>query len=419
MTVLFASGSADITPSHRPVQLAGYGPGVTARQVSDPLECSVLVVFPGDGPPIAVVSIDTLYVGAGLRSSVLEKLGPSWDSDRLFLAATHTHNAPGLDPEKPLLGGFDGQYLAECSTAVARLIERTTYGVRRNGNLFADVRRYRVGINRRRRRLIRANRSGLEFNKVGMGPNPSGPIDDHLLTVVVRDTQGLPAAVLWNTACHPTSFPEADAVSAHFPGAVRAAIRGHFRDSHLPVLFLQGFSGDVRPPTPPESCSSPRRIADRIRLGKGFGPFPAKDYRQWCQRLSEQVLHGVSTTERVSATAMQVMRMEFPASDMVTGGDPNAAGSIHAFRLGDLTLFGVSAEPVSLYASWLRQQIPKGFVAPVGCIDRVWGYLPTKSMLGEGGYEARHFCPAFSVSQVADDCEGAFTRHALEALSAL
>ena len=51
--------------------------------------------------------------------------------------------------------------------------------------------------------------------------------------------------MLWNFACHPVMYHSPMNVSAHFPGDVRKELREILSD--IPVVFLQGFSGDIRP----------------------------------------------------------------------------------------------------------------------------------------------------------------------------
>ena len=77
------------------------------------------------------------------------------------------------------------------------------------------------------------------------------------------DPTDRPIAVLWSYACHPVGFPARTRVSADFPGVVRRALR----DAHgaeLPVLFLQGFAGDVRPRETGATTRFTRRLAELV-----------------------------------------------------------------------------------------------------------------------------------------------------------
>jgi len=57
----------------------------------------------------------------------------------------------------------------------------------------------------------------------------------------------------------------------------------------------------------------------------------------------------------------------------------------------------------------LRRIYP-GAVLPVGCIDSVFGYLPTASMLGERGYEDSAFMQPFGLTgRFRPDLEGVVT----------
>lgn len=72
--------------------------------------------------------------------------------------------------------------------------------------------------------------------------------------------------------------------------------------------------------------------------------------------------------------------------------------SFHGIRLGrGLGIIALSAEPVSAYTAVLSQLFRDCRIIPVGYIDGVYGYLPTSSMLKEGGYEVDGFRSGFSI----------------------
>jgi hypothetical protein len=52
-----------------------------------------------------------------------------------------------------------------------------------------------------------------------------------------------------------------------------------------------------------------------------------------------------------------------------------------------------------------------------GCMGDVVGYIPSESMLRQGGYEARGFCKAFSAQSVPRGVEPAVEHAAFTALA--
>src|SRR5690606_5760642 len=101
-------------------------------------------------------------------------------------------------------------------------------------------------VNRRLRKKVVVSRRP-RFNDVVNAPNPRGPTDEKVTTLVLVGEDGYPVALLWNYACHPVGGLVRNAVDGHFPTAVREQVRAEFDQPTLPILFFQGFSGDVRP----------------------------------------------------------------------------------------------------------------------------------------------------------------------------
>ena len=77
-------------------------------------------------------------------------------------------------------------------------------------------------------------------------PNSKSPIDSTIRTFKFIDKRtGKSVSILWNFACHPVMYHNPKNITSHFPGDIRIGIRKEFEN--IPVIFLQGFSGDVRP----------------------------------------------------------------------------------------------------------------------------------------------------------------------------
>ena len=88
-----------ITPTYA-VQLSGRGWRTAPFiRVASPLEAN-LILLPTARGYCCVVGLDTLFASASFKSSVLEALPPTTRAriDDLVFVASHTHNAPALDP---------------------------------------------------------------------------------------------------------------------------------------------------------------------------------------------------------------------------------------------------------------------------------------------------------------------------------
>lgn len=389
------AGSIDITPQ-RPAPLAGWRDRAEPfERVADPLEINGILVR--DGVVAALVlSVDALYVGGRLTQAIEDQLERVGLGDCYVLtAASHTHFAPNLDATKTALGALDEQYVERVEERVSALVERLV-------NSAAQPARLRYGsggaahsVNRRRPGWHLAG--GLPRRTVGMRANPSGPNDQTIHLVRLEREDGKPLAVLWSYACHPVAFPRPLEVTAEFPGVVRRALRG-LLGPDLPVLFLQGFSGDLRPPAViPTGPHPKRRIADLLQ-GPSLGRFSETDYAQWSDSLA-RLVSGVASGELAAlAPAVRQATVTVPLGQLLEGGDELRELTISRLELADrLQLLALSAEVVVEYGGSLSRMFPGVQSIPVGCAGDVYGYLPTRRMVGEGGYEAEEFLESFGL----------------------
>ena len=389
MTGCFVSaGSADITPD-RPLPLAGYparrGP---SRGVADPLELNALLLRAGT-KSIALLCADLLFVTDELKARVLDAAGArlGLDDASLLCAASHTHSAPALDPDKPRLGSCDRAYVDLVARRAVELLDHL--GSFDPMPCQVD---YRTGtvdhaINQRRpwgRRVRRA-------------PNPGGPRDETVHIITFVDPVDRPLAIIWSYACHPMAFPVQTQVSADFPGVVRRALRDA-NGAELPVLFLQGFAGDVRPREVGATTRFGRRLVELL-IGPVFAPLTPTQYAAWAGSLAERVVgvaRGALRTRRNVAPTCRIERV--PLTALLARPAP---GQLTLQRLSldpALHLVAASAEPVTAYGTTVRQTFP-GSAIPVGCIDTVFGYLPTAAMVGQRGYEDSGFFEPFGLGK--------------------
>jgi hypothetical protein len=394
------SGFVEITPLGPTVLGANGLPQEKVGRVDDPLEANILILGP-NANPLVVISCDLLYIGNALRDMVEFDLQDLVRPDRLFMGASHTHRATMTDSTKPALGRTEQGEIQAIAVTISRAVRAVHHQEERLVTAEVGYGHHDAGINRRRRRRLSVGRTGLAVNAVLMGPNRRGPDDRLIRRVRFLDSDGTEAAEVWSAALHPTGYPSRDGVSANFPGRVREAIR---KDAgpDVAVAFLQGFSGDIRPNTP----STPLGLR-RLLRGKQFVAFTPMQYNAWADGLVQSVRSvkfAPVQGEGISSVRTPVNREVFVHSAV----GPRS-GWVHGIRLGDLALVGVPSEVVVEYSSSLEIQKNENaglkHVWGIGCIDHVWGYSPTQSMLAEGGYESVGFCTVFGVDRVNPNVE--------------
>lgn len=398
-TLLMAGGSVDITPK-KILPLAGLSARTgNYTKISDPLEANAILLR-NDRDQVVFLSADLLYIGRSNRERMLARLKGSLNEEQLFLSAAHNHFAPATDKSKPILGPADDEYIDFVADKMSELVEkvlreeptpaRLSYNERSNDE---------CSVNRRRFGRIR---SRVPKKRMLLLPNSEGCKDSKVRTIRVNAMDGSIRAVFWNYCCHPLGHYDLRAVSADFPGGVRSLLRDKY-GQHMPVVFWQGFSGNVNPPS---YSKRPKGVLGRsfveyatfrILNGKEFGTFSESEWTEWTGSLKGSVVGSVNDPKGTDIDgAFKTKRILLPLKEL---GFHDSADSLvlHEVEIGKVKVIGFSAEPVAEYVQILEAAFPGSLVVPVGCIDHVSAYLPTKDMIQEGGYEVEGFKQCFEL----------------------
>jgi len=241
------------------------------------------------------------------------------------------------------------------------------------------------------RRLAHLRLTSSGFSRaVGMGPNVTGERDERARVLKFVDSSGRPLAIVWNYACHASDFFDSLRISAAFPGQVRKRLRSEL--GAIPVLFLQGFSGDVRPPFTGLSPDI-RSLAKRVLRGPQFKNAPSRqEWESWSGSLAD----CVEVIARCSAAPLLIRqpmtrRIEVPEEAYVVDGDGSKCLCWHLVDCGGFRIAGINAEPVVRYRRLLQNTLDGPPLLTAGCLDQTHCYLPVDEMLGQRGYEVEGF----------------------------
>jgi hypothetical protein len=386
---MFAGGHVDITPDY-PMQLAGHGVRLKPwRCVRDRLEANAVLLRCGTGK-IAMVQIDVLSAGDRCRRAILEGLHGQLDDAELLLTASHTHCAPNIDDRLPDMGMLYEDYAAEVTRRVVALLE----GVLADPGLPVEIcyGEAPTAHTTNRRAWCLAPVWGLPPWKRTMArhPNPRGPRDDMLRVFTFRSGGAAPspAGVLWNFACHPVTIADLRMVSADYPGDVRRALRER-AGADIPVVFLPGFAGDLRPNRVIRFPLSPYYLLHRIVNGPVFGPFTPSARAPWIASLTRAALAAASENARPCAVSrIQTRHQSLPMQSLLESPADDRRMHFQLVTLGrQFALVAISAEPVIEYLPLLPPLFSGKTVIPIGYTGGICGYLPTAEMLAEGGME--------------------------------
>lgn len=310
------------------------------------------------------------------------------DTSAVILAASHSHGSPQPEPRFPFgrsdpawVARFERAVLATATEALAARPADVTlhFGEARISPLVAINRRrlawYRDGVRLRRR--------------VQSLPNAARTIDDRVSVLVARDGADAVRAIIVHAVCHPVTLPR-DATGADFPGIIREKLQARF-GAHVPVLFLQGHCGDIRP----RLIHEPSGLKDHV-IETLIGP------RFRASREGDTETVGIAITrvaERAIAGAHALVPQFAHASSRLPLRDDAGASAgrdldITCWRIAPgFDIVASSGEMLSGLAS----QEPG--VLSVGYANGMAGYIAPASEYADGGYEIDGFLEAFGLQR--------------------
>jgi hypothetical protein len=393
-----AAGRTRVSPSAYPIPIAGHGDRSTARAEADALEINAALLTDGESRCL-LMSFDLLYIGGSLERRLREALAERYGlrNADVLLFASHTHFAPPTDPALPALGPVNEQYADHVFTEALRLVDHLI--ATRPVPITIETRRGDLdhSVNRRRPRFLPTytRSGGLSTARVSLAPNAAGARNETVTVVMLCEHVSNKAiAMIWNYACHPVGHTPSDVTSADFPGFVRAKLRHEVRD--LPVLFMQGFCGDVRPDISPSMAASWRQAAARCikQLASGtpwLGVTP-ESWQRWAETLSQRV-KDIAEAPPVSVDNEPMFSSELTtiSVDAFFDGDAQkTAMEVRGLRLGrDVEIVAFGAEPSVGWVRRLDERLGPSRAVRLyaGYCGDVVGYLPLPEQVSEGGYE--------------------------------
>lgn len=397
-----ASEVVDITP--RRSIIIGCGPPelIPPPPPGQALEANLIFLSDSNNGRLLVISVDALYVGPKLRKRLETELRDRLQPAEILIAATHSHNAPQLDDTKPRLGAPVPQHVEMVSQRILSAARRLlTQGGRQ---VQVQTRRYKAKsvVSRRRRRFAAPGAfqsNGLHLWQIQPMPNRRDVRATSEVLELVDELKQL-TAVIWIMPCHPTSYPEPGEMSAHFIGRVREKIREENPGQNIAICFLQGASGDLRPPAYERPIVSVRNMFWRLVSGKQFGRFSRRKYDKWVDKMYVEYRFGerlsswkinANLAPRLDSTYSKVPLRNLYSYDY----EEERFASCQVIGIAGLKIVAVSAEPTWSVREELFGQAAD--ITLVGCVDDTFGYFPTDGEFSAGGYEATGFQEAFSL----------------------
>ena len=385
----------DATPK-TPVVLAGYGSRSDVYQGIDAqLWARALVI--GAEHPLAIVVLDN----CGVPRSSVERLAQMLTRhgirpDHLIVAATHTHSAPALVDYAPIL--WQGRTTAEQDRG---MVEYTTYAIQQMKRaviqalearepMSLEWSRGRVGFGVNRRVLNTAGRWQT------FGAQRSGPVDHSLPILAARDADGRVRAVWANYACHCTTVGGRNFVGGDWAGFANSSIEKDFPGAIS--LMTIGCGADVGP-QPSGDLTIARRhgesIAGEVKRQLADRPHPLSEAPTVVSRrirlpLSKPQSRAYWESQLKGDNWHRELARFLLAEIDKNGSIPDEVEyPIAIWKFGtELAIVFLAGEVVVDYSVRLNAELDWRRLWITAWANDMPGYIPSRRVLLEGGYEA-------------------------------
>lgn len=391
----------DITPQ-KPVALIGQLHKRISQGVMDPLTATALAIETrkaDDSIEQAImVSCDVIYIRKAVSDRLKEAIKSritDFDSDKLFLNATHTHTAPGF-----IDGAFKGLYDVSKDEGVMKaseyadfFIERVAAGAveawkaRKAGAMSWGLGHAVVGMNRRS--------TYFDGSSVMYG----GTNNESFAGIEGYEDHGVEMLFFWNPdrkltgviiniACTAQETENLNEISADFWHDVRIELRK--RISQDIFIFPQtAAAGDISPhllfrQRAEDAMRELRGLSQRQEIARRIAD-AVEDVLPLAGKYVDSTVRFEHRVARLNIPEQQGAELPFYNTDPVTPIE------FHVLRLGDVA---IATNPFELYLDYgirMKARSPAALTFLVQLACQQAGYLPTAKAVKGGGYSADKF----------------------------
>jgi hypothetical protein len=394
---LWKAGAAriKITPD-RNLWLSGFASRTTpSRGVRDDLFAKALALEDAAGSRLVIITYDLIGIPRTLRKSLARQCGEklNLDSHALLLNASHTHSGPELRLHG--VNGDDGDVKDEAaSEAYGRELEQKSFqliseALRALAPAKVDYVHARAGFAMNRRRPTEKGIINAPFS--------DGPVEHDVPVLRVTSQEGgRIRALVFGYACHPTtlSLPE---YSADYAGSAQTYLEESYPDAV--ALFVQGCGGDQNPyprAKPDYAAHHGRALANAVETALGTVAQPLTGPLRVAFEEVELAYAPLPPREEIEQRLQSKARFwpghaKWLLERIEQGTVPKSYPCpVQVVRIGrDFVLVAIGGEAVVDYAARLKPELAEKAVWVAGYSNDVFGYIPSRRMLAEGGYEAR------------------------------
>ena len=404
--------SVDITPPPG-LWMAGYAARKEPAQgATQPLHAKALALRDGAERTVVIATLDVLGLTAPVVERIAGEVARRFGLPRsgLVLCSSHTHSGPVIDDQLAIAYPLTPAQWDAIRQSTRRIEGQVVEAV---GAALYSPRPVR----------LRFGQASAGFAANRRTAFPGGPVDPAVPVLSIEREEGDLLGVLFGYACHNTTLPPTF-VQYHgdYAGVAQAELER--RHQGALALYVAGCGADANPSprgTLELAEQHGRALADAVeramdgsaavtgRLDAAFGTAvldyaPAPPADTWRARLSDENVY----VRRHAALMLDVIAREGRVQAF-------ERAPLHVVRIGQVTFVAISGEVVVDYSFAVKRLGGQGtWVA--GCTDAVFGYLPSRRILREGGYEGGEAMLYYGRPGPFADTVEASVMHRIEAL---
>jgi hypothetical protein len=383
----------DITPDG-PIWMTGYANRTHASTgVAQRLWAKALAIEDAQKNKVVLVTTDLVGLPRSITDLVAARVQKAHglDRGRLLFNSSHTHTGPIVQGNLPTMFDLPPEDAARVADYGRKLTDDLFNVIAAAlGNLAPAEIAYGsgsagFGMNRRH-----GTAKGVEI-----GVNSSGPVDHSVPVLRVASPDGKLLAILFAYACHGTTLTgDFYQIDGDYAGYAQADLE----KSHpgATALFMILCAGDQNPNprgTLALAEQHGKTLADEVsRVIQGnmtpvrgpirtafvvtelqFAPHDREKYDQELQSSNPAAVRRAQKMLKSYTERLPIRRTSYP---------------VQAIRFNrDLTILALGGEVVVEYALRAKREFPNEPLVVAGYSNDVMCYIPTRQMLGEGGYE--------------------------------
>jgi hypothetical protein len=400
-----------ITPDE-PLWLAGYASRTApARGKISELYAGALALKDQSGQRFVIASLDIIAITPTIATNVVEAVSSRHGLSRqqLLLTATHTHYGPEFRLDKQIFFNIPDEFGARLPAVANKLVAALVQAI---DQALARLEPVRL--------LARTTTAGFAHNRrrhgmVGGNASTEDVVDHDVPVLDCIDASGNRKAIVFGYACHNTTIPPEDLrYCGDWAGFAKEQLQ--HANAGATALFIPGAGAD-QDPEPSGSVELSRQYGREIALAVQEAlDAPGTEISGQIRAEMEEVPLALQPVTQDGLSKMldsddrpQRVKAEF-LRDALGRGEKlitSYSAPVQVVRFGNvLLLVALSGEPVVNWAQKFKRELSEAASLPASCgsagassslaspliwvagyCNDMFGYLPTRRVQAEGGYE--------------------------------